>query len=133
VANGIIKKNTSKYSSGVSIALNQIFVGASVGFKKHLRLRGVGYKFSVNTSVNKKILITDVGFTHLLHKTIYNEMFFKFSRKFTVVRFKSKSLGKLTNFTSALRNLKKPDVYKGKGIRYLNENIIYKEGKKKKS
>jgi large subunit ribosomal protein L6 len=104
-------------------------VGATVGFKKFLRLRGVGYKFSIKN----RILITDVGFTHLLYKKLYAEMFFKFSRKYTVLRTKSKNLARLTGFISSLRNLKKPDVYKGKGIRYLKENIIYKEGKKKKS
>lgn len=129
VFNKVIKKNTSKFTGNLASNLIQVLVGTTAGFKKHLRLRGVGYKFALNG----RTLITDVGFTHLLYKNLHREMAFKFSRKFTVVRLKSKNLSELTGFISSLRNLKKPDVYKGKGIRYLSENIVYKEGKKKKN
>jgi large subunit ribosomal protein L6 len=124
-----IKKNTSKFSGNISTKLFQLLIGSAVGFKKHLRLRGVGYKFTLE----KRNLVTDVGFTHLLYKKLYSEILVKFSRKFTVFRAKSKDIVRLTGFMSSLRNLKKPDVYKGKGIRYLKENILYKEGKKKKN
>lgn len=129
VFNKIIKKNTSKFSGNIASKLNQLLVGTTVGFKKSLRLRGVGYKFSISG----RTLLTDVGYTHLIYKKLHNELTYKFSRKFSVLRLRSKNLPGLTSFTSSLRSLKKPDVYKGKGIRYLSENIIYKEGKKKKN
>ena len=47
-------------------------------------------------------------------------------------RVYSKDLNILTSMISYLRNLKKPDPYKGKGIRYLFDPVLRKVGKKKK-
>jgi large subunit ribosomal protein L6 len=104
-----------------------MIVGCGVGFKKYLRVKGVGYKFEL---VNG-ILSANVGYTHKLQKILPVEFYTKFSRKSKVVRFRSKSLSKLTGFLAALRVLRLPDIYKGKGIRYKRDPIRRKPGKRK--
>ena len=106
----------------------QNIVGSLVGFKNFLRVRGVGYRFQL---ISKKLVI-NVGYSHSLqiklplkHKLILN-------KKSTFLRVKSSNLAKLSNFLSFVRNLRQPDVYKGKGIRYKKDPIRLKEGKKKK-
>jgi len=111
----------------ISIMLRRMIVGAGVGFKKYLRVRGVGYKFELENFV----LTTRVGYTHNLQTLMPSEFYTKFSRKFKVIRFRSKSLTKLTGFLSALRTLRKPDIYKGKGIRYRWDHVRQKPGKRK--
>jgi len=107
----------------------QNIVGSLVGFKNFLRVRGVGYRFQL---ISKKLVI-NVGYSHSLqiklplkHKLILN-------KKSTFLRVKSSNLAKLSNFLSFVRNLRQPDVYKGKGIRYKKDPIRLKEGKKKKT
>jgi large subunit ribosomal protein L6 len=104
-----------------------MIIGAGVGFKKYLRVRGVGYFFKLENG----ILTAKVGYTHTLQKTLPIDFRTKFSRKFKVVRFRSKSLTKLTLFLARLRVLRLPDIYKGKGIRYRRDPIRRKPGKRK--
>ena len=104
-----------------------MIVGAGVGFKKYLRVRGVGYYFQLDNG----ILAAKVGYTHPLLKPVPSEFFTKFSRKSKVIRFRSKSLTKLTEFLAALRVLRRPDIYKGKGIRYKGDPVRRKPGKRK--
>lgn len=113
----------------LSVIFRRMIVGAGVGFKKYLRVRGVGYKFEV---INLR-LKAKVGFTHLIQKQLPSEFFIKFSRKSKVIRFRSKSLTKLTGVLSNIRGQKKPDVYKGKGIRYKHDPVRRKPGGKQKN
>jgi len=109
------------------VTIRRMIVGAGVGFKKYLRVKGVGYKFELQNGV----LNISVGYTHQLIKKLPVEFYTKFSRKSKVVRFRSKSLSKLTGFLAALRVLRLPDIYKGKGIRYKRDPIRRKPGKRK--
>ena len=104
-----------------------MIIGSGVGFKRYLRVRGVGYYFKIN----RGILTAKVGYTHILAKKLPVEFHTKFSRKSKVLRFRSKSLSKLTLFLSTLRVLRRPDIYKGKGIRYRRDPIRRKPGKRK--
>jgi large subunit ribosomal protein L6 len=100
-----------------------------VGFKQFLRVRGVGYKFQL---LGDKMTI-QAGYSHLLEVRIPFLQSFSFNKKSTFLRVKSNNLVLLTKFLSFVRNLRKPDVYKGKGIRYKRDSVLRKEGKKKKS
>lgn len=111
----------------LTIVIRKMIVGAGVGFKKYLRVRGVGYKFEIENEE----LIAKVGYTHSLNKKMPFEFVTKFSRKSKVLRFRSKSLTKLTGFLSSYRGLRKPDIYKGKGIRYKRDPVRRKPGKRK--
>jgi large subunit ribosomal protein L6 len=57
----------------------------------------------------------------------------KLNRKSTTVQFRNYNDNFLNSLISKIKNFKKPDVYKGKGIRYKKDNVLRKEGKKKKT
>lgn len=104
-------------------------IGALVGFKNFLRVRGVGYRFQM---ASKKLII-HVGYSHTLQIKMPLKHNFTLNKKLTFLRVKNHDLAALSGFLSSVRNLRKPDVYKGKGIRYRVDPIRLKEGKKKKT
>jgi len=110
----------------------QSVVGAMVGFKNALRVRGVGYRFDI--SLIK--IIVHAGYSHVLTHKLSRKTLFEslvMNKKFTLLRVKSAELQAMSTLLSTVRNLRYPDVYKGKGIRYQKDFIIRKEGKKKKA
>jgi ribosomal protein L6P/L9E len=116
--------------SNSSVYLQQHIAASLVGFKKYLRLRGVGYAFSNKI---KYILQTEVGYSHPVLSVILSEFVVKLSSKFTKVKLKSYNLMLLTHFLSYLRKQRFPEVYKGKGIRYRRDTARIKKIKKKKT
>jgi len=111
----------------ICVIIKRMIIGAGVGYKKYLRVRGVGYKFEVQNSY----LTAKVGYTHLVKKTLPHDFSIKFSRKARVIRLRNKSLTKITRFLGYLRALRRPDIYKGKGIRYKRDPVRRKPGKRK--
>jgi len=108
--------------------IKRTLLGAGVGFKRYLRVRGVGYKFEL---IPSNLLTAKVGYTHLVQKKLPSEFSTRFSRKSKVVRFRSKSLTKITSVLAHIRSMRLPDIYKGKGIRYKRDPIRRKPGKRK--
>ena len=125
----LINQEKNKNWSLTYVKINQSIIGALVGFKSFLRVRGVGYKFQI---VFNRMTI-QAGYSHLLEIRMPILQSFSLNKKSTFLRLKSNDLSLLTNFLSSVRNLRQPDVYKGKGIRYRKDPILIKEGKKKKS
>jgi large subunit ribosomal protein L6 len=109
--------------------MKQLIIGASVGFKKFLRVRGVGYRFNISSTA----LTIQAGYSHLLKIKIPFFKSFVTNKKATLIRGRSVDLITLSTFFAAVRYLRSPDVYKGKGIRYRKDSFIRKEGKKKKT
>ena len=104
--------------------LYKTMINLSKGCYKILIIEGVGYKMAVE---NKK-LIFKIGFSH---DVIYNlpkniDVFFK-NPNFIVVY--GTDFEEVSQIAAEIRKLKMPEPYKGKGIRYINENIIKKKGK----
>jgi len=97
------------------------------GFKKYLRVRGVGYRFSL---LKNNILQIEVGLSYNLQIKLPHIYKTQFSRKFTKIKFFSLNLQQLALLVSNIRKLRVPDIYKGKGIRFLVEKRLQKEGKK---
>lgn len=118
-----------RYYNLIHMQLQKAVLRATVGLKKYLLVRGVGYKFIKKN----KYLSIQVGYSHKLNITLPSYIQTKLNRKSTKIKFLSSNLGVLTGILAKLRGLKKPDVYKGKGIRYRKDKVIRKEGKKKKS
>ena len=54
------------------------------------------------------------------------------SKKATQIHFQNPNLASLNLYVASIRNLRQPDVYKGKGLRYQKDFVKRKEGKKKK-
>jgi large subunit ribosomal protein L6 len=113
------------------VHMNQWIVGNIVGFQNALRIRGVGYRFEISPL---KITI-HAGYSHLLsQKFSVTSPFrsFMLNKKTTQIFFKGPHLMSLNLYASTIRNLRQPDVYKGKGLRYQKDFVKRKEGKKKK-
>ena len=121
------KEDKSKH--GLFRALiNNMIVGVSSGWKKELELVGVGYR----ASVQGQKLDLSLGFSHGIVMQIANEV-----KVEAVTEKGSNPIIKLTSHDKQLvgqvaakiRSFRKPEPYKGKGIRFVGEQIRRKAGK----
>lgn len=98
--------------------------GVNKVFEKKLIIEGVGYRASATP---KNIKLT-VGFSHDVDLDIPEGIKVEVEKESIVVSGIDKE--QVGSFAAKIRDVKKPEPYKGKGIRYADENIIRKEGKK---
>ncbi|MGL4854985.1 MAG: 50S ribosomal protein L6 [Lentisphaeria bacterium] len=116
----------AKAFHGLSRSLvNNMVVGVSVGFKKDLEIRGVGYRGKVEG--NK--LELSVGFSHPCKLVVPEGITVTMpdQTKISVEGADKQAVGQVA---AVIRGFKKPEPYKGKGIRYVGEFVAQKEGKK---
>ena len=108
--------------------INNAVQGVQEFWKKELEIRGTGYKASLNG--NK--LTLNVGFIHPVEFTAQEGITFTLDgeTKIAVTGVNKTVVGQVA---SNIRKVRKPEPYKGKGIRYLNEFIKLKPGKKVKA
>lgn len=100
--------------------------GVSVGYKKVLEIEGVGFK----AAVQGKDLVLNIGFSHEVRFPIPEGIAIK-AEKPTVLSITGIDKQKVGQVAAEIRGMKRPEPYKGKGIRYAGEFIQRKEGKKK--
>lgn len=119
-------KSVYMYMGTTNSLINNMIKGVSDGFKKTLQLIGVGYKASIENNV----LFLTLGFSHIVNYIIPNNITISIigQNEIAVSGIDKELVGQVS---ANIRNYKKPDIYKGKGIRYFNENIITKDAKKK--
>jgi large subunit ribosomal protein L6 len=99
--------------------------GVVNGYSKTLEMFGVGYRFQLQGNT----LVISVGFSHLVKMPVPNGLQVEvLSNTEIVIKGISKEL--VGEFAAVVRKIKKPEPYKGKGIRYKDEHIRRKEGKK---
>lgn len=98
--------------------------GVNKNFEKKLIVEGIGYK----ANMKGKQLELALGFSHLINLDIPEGLTVTSEKNVITVSGTDKE--KVGLFASIIRSKKKPEPYKGKGIRYENEVIIRKEGKK---
>lgn len=108
-----------------SIIANTL-TGVSEGFKKTLEVNGVGYRASADGS----ILALDVGFSHPIRYAFPEGVEFKCPKP-TIIEITGSDNQKVGQVAAEIRQFRPPEPYKGKGIKYDDERIIRKEGKKK--
>ena len=104
--------------------INNMIIGAGQGFEKKLQLEGVGYKVELQGSD----LSLALGFSHLVKVPAPKGITFSVDKNIITVSGIDKVLVGQT--ASNIRKLKKPEPYKGKGIRYVGEIVKKKLGKK---
>ncbi len=107
--------------------VNSLIKGINNNFEKRLSLVGVGYK----AFINDNLLILNLGFSHAIEFLIpkYVEISCVSSTEIVIKSYDKQLVGQIA---SKIRLIKPPESYKkGKGIRYLNENVRIKEHKKK--
>ncbi|MGE4443813.1 MAG: 50S ribosomal protein L6 [Candidatus Altimarinota bacterium] len=106
--------------------INNMVEGVSVGYTKSLEINGVGYKMEVSGTK----LILSIGFSHKVEVEVPKAITMKADEKLkNTVHFSSSDKQLLGEFVSKIRAKKKPEPYKGKGIKYVGEVIRRKAGK----
>lgn len=100
--------------------------GVLQGYKLNLILKGIGFK----SFIENNNLILKLGFSHNIVIPIPNNI--KTINQINNLIFNSIDFIYLTQFVHYIKNFKKPEPYKGKGLLLKNEKIFKKEGKKSK-
>jgi large subunit ribosomal protein L6 len=112
---------------GTSRSLVQNLVtGVGEGFTINLEIIGVGYR----AAVDGKELVLQLGYSHEIRHPIPDGLTIVCERP-TAITVSGADRQKVGQLAANIRAYRKPEPYKGKGIRYLNEQVTRKEGKKK--
>jgi len=100
--------------------------GVSKGYTKNLEIQGVGYR----ASADKNYLTIALGFSHEIKYAIPAGVTIAVEKQTSIAisGFDNRVIGQIA---AEIRSLRKPEPYKGKGVRYTGEYIRRKEGKKK--
>ena len=106
--------------------VNNMVGGVSKGFSKTLDINGVGYR----AQVQGKNLQLQLGFSHDVIYPIPAGVTIK-CEKPTQITISGADRQRVGQVAAEIRAFRKPEPYKGKGIKYDNERILRKEGKKK--
>jgi large subunit ribosomal protein L6 len=117
-------KNANAYYGLIRSLVNNMVEGVTKGFEKKLELEGVGYRVALSGSD----LIFKLGFSHDVVVKAPQGIKFEVegNTKLTIKGFDKQLVGQVA---SNIRKLKKPEPYKGKGIKYAGEVVRRKAGK----
>src|SRR5690554_4693089 len=96
------------------------------GFVSEVMLFGVGFRF---TPFNESTLMLSLGYSHEIFLLLGDNLRFKILKQYLAIFGHNRVL--TTQTTAKIRSLRVPDIYKGKGVRYLNEVVAQKKGKQK--
>ena len=106
--------------------INNIVDGVSKGFTKELELNGVGYK----AAQKGKILELLLGYSHPVNFDIPDDLKIEVPKP-TQIKISGIDKQRVGQVAANIRSFRKPEPYKGKGVKYKEEIIRRKEGKKK--
>ena len=106
--------------------VNNLVVGVTAGFEKKLEITGVGYR----AAVQGKTLQLALGYSHDVNFPIPSGITIVTPKptEITINGIDKRQVGQVA---AEIRALRGPEPYKGKGVKYANEFIFRKEGKKK--
>lgn len=107
--------------------INNAVIGVSKGFEKRLELVGVGYRATLES---EGVLSLKLGYSHIINYKVPNYIEVK-CLKPTLISLFGISKQQVNQVAAEIRALRKPEPYKGKGVRYEDEVILLKEGKRK--
>ncbi|HMK61417.1 MAG TPA: 50S ribosomal protein L6 [Dissulfurispiraceae bacterium] len=99
--------------------------GVSQGFKKQLEVKGVGYRAQAK---GNKITFT-LGYSHPIEFELPTGVTATTDEKMTIITLSGIEKQMLGQVAANLRKLRAPDVYKGKGVRFVGERLKMKAGK----
>ena len=117
---------SAKAMHGTMNALvKNMIVGVTEGYAKGLEIVGVGYRFNVQ---GKKLVI-NAGYSHPVEMEVPEGLTVE-SVSNTEITVKGIDKMLVGEFAANIRKVRQPEPYKGKGIRYKDEHIRRKEGKK---
>ena len=129
--NAITVSYDESYQKSVALAgttrsiINNMIIGVSVGFEKKLELIGVGYR----AKASGKLLELTLGFSHPIKYELPDDVQVETPSQTEVV-LKSHNKQILGQVAAEIRAFRPPEPYKGKGVRYSDEQVKRKEAKK---
>ena len=106
--------------------LANMVLGVTKGYEQKLELVGVGFR----AAVQGKSLNLTLGFSHPVNFAIPEGITIETPTQ-TEIMIKGIDRQKVGQLAAEIRDIRPPEPYKGKGVRYANEKITLKEGKKK--
>ena len=106
--------------------INNLVTGVTEGFSQKLELVGVGYR----AKAEGKVLNLSLGFSHPVVFQVPNGITIETPSQ-TEVLVKGADKQLVGQVAANIRAYRKPEPYKGKGVRYADENVLRKEAKKK--
>lgn len=117
-------KQTRAYHGLYNKLIVNMIIGVTAGFRKELILKGVGYRVEIK---NDGALFSLGYSTQILYKIPAGiQLTYDNKEKITVDGIEKQKVGQVS---AEIRSLRTPDPYKGKGIRYIDEQIRMKVGK----
>lgn len=106
--------------------IDNMVVGVSEGFSKQLEVNGTGYR----AQVQGQTLVLQLGFSHDVNFPIPEGITIKCPDQ-THIDISGADKQKVGQVAAVIRGYRPPEPYKGKGVKYVDEYILRKEGKKK--
>ena len=119
------KQSRAMWGTTRALVSNMV-TGVSTGFSKNLEIVGVGYRAAVQGNT----LNLQLGYSHDIPFPIPADVRIACERP-TVVTVSGADRQRVGQVAAEIRSYRPPEPYKGKGIRYANETVRRKEGKKK--
>ena len=123
-------KGTAKHAramAGTTRSLvNNMVTGVSKGFEKKLTLVGVGYR----AQVKGRVLNLSLGFSHPVEYEIPEGILIETPTQTEIV-VSGINKQRVGQVAADIRGYRRPEPYKGKGVRYSDERVVRKEAKKK--
>ena len=118
-------ENAKAMHGTMNALINNMIIGVTKGYEKGLEIVGVGYRFNVQ---GKKLVI-NAGYSHPVNINVPEGITVE-SVSNTEITVKGIDKVLVGEFAANIRKVRLPEPYKGKGIRYKDEHIRRKEGKK---
>ncbi len=118
------EKHTKQLHGTTRALLNNMIVGTTEGYSKTLEIVGIGYK----ATLNGKVLDLDLGYSHDIAFPIEEGITIEVPNPTTIV-VSGIDKQRVGEVAAQIRAYRKPEPYKGKGIRYKGEHVAHKEGK----
>ncbi|RXJ90414.1 50S ribosomal protein L6 [Arcobacter sp. CECT 8983] len=103
--------------------INNAVTGLSTGFQKSLEINGVGYR----AAVKGKVLELQLGYSHPINYDIPEGL--DISVEKNIIHVKGADKQQVGQAAAIIRGFRKPEPYKGKGVKYTDEHIVRKAGK----
>ena len=118
------EKHTKQLHGTTRALINNMIIGVNEGFKKELEIIGIGYK--ANVQGNK--LVLTIGYSHDINYEIEKGITIETPNPTSII-VSGIDKQRVGEVASVIRGYRKPEPYKGKGIRYKGEYVPHKEGK----
>lgn len=107
--------------------INNAVMGVAKGYEKILDINGVGYR----ASLEGRTLVLNLGFSHLIRFELPEGIDAAVEKQTTLI-IKGINKYRVGEVAAKIRSFRPPEPYKGKGVKYRDETIIRKDGKKGK-